>query len=96
MGMLIPLHRVTALPSCGGSCNQGRGPCDCGIGALTEADLDRHEAKRLDVLRYPRTLAEAFPDVRAAAIEIHRRPGLVRQLVDTVRAAWRDAFRWGW
>lgn len=87
MGMLIPLHRVTALPSCGGSCNQGRGPCDCGIGALTEADLDRNIADRYGcptTRRYPRSTAEAFPDVRAAAVEVHRRPGLVERLINYV------------
>lgn len=87
MGMLIPLHRVTALPSCGGNCHQGRGPCDCGIGALTEADLDRHIADRYGcptTRTYPRSMAEAFPDVRAAAVEVHRRPGLVERLINYV------------
>lgn len=98
MGTVYTLstHRVATLPACGGTCSQGRGPCDCGIGALTEADLDRHIAERLDVLRYPRTLAEAFPAEHANPITSYRRPSFLRLAAEAVRSAWRDTFRWGW
>lgn len=59
-----------------------------------EAERDQSALK--ERLAMHQALAQVFPDVRANAIEIHRRPGLVRQLVDTARAAWRETFRWGW
>tara|TARA_B100001105_G_scaffold255409_2_gene254695 strand:+ start:3297 stop:3602 length:306 start_codon:yes stop_codon:yes gene_type:complete len=101
MGTVYTLstHRVATLPACGGTCSQGRGPCDCGIGALTEADVDRHIAERYGcptTRRYPRSTSEAFADERAAAVEIYLRPSFLRLAADAVRSAWRDTFRWGW
>ncbi|URI08782.1 hypothetical protein MW290_24710 [Aquincola tertiaricarbonis] len=76
MSNLIPLR------GCTDDCAQGRRPCQCGIGALTEADLDRHIAERYGcptTRRFPRSLSEAFPDERASAGSRHK-PGLLARL----------------
>lgn len=44
-----------------------------------------HRAGYPTARRFPRTLAEAFPDVRAGAIEIHTRPALWSRLARMLR-----------
>lgn len=93
MSNVIPLHRGVLVRGCDGDCDQGRKPCQCGIGALTEADVDRHIAERYGcptTRRHPRSLAEAFPDERASAITHYQRPSFLRQAAIAIRAAWRD------
>ncbi|MFN6993704.1 MAG: hypothetical protein ACK4PH_05830 [Aquincola tertiaricarbonis] len=92
MSKVIPLHRGFVAAGCDDDCQTGARPCECGIGALTEADVDRHIAERYGcptTRRHPRTLAEAFPDERANAITHFHRPSFLRQAAAAIRAAWR-------
>ncbi|WP_046111792.1 hypothetical protein [Aquincola tertiaricarbonis] len=89
MAKVIPLHRGFVANGCDDDCQHGARPCECGIGALTEADVDRHIAERYEFERLPRTLAEAFPQEHANPITHYRRPSFLRQAANAIRAAWR-------
>ena len=67
-------HRLTCCDFNGGAmgCNQGR---TCPV-RMARAQ----SALATTTRRYPRSLADAFPDVRAPAIEFHPSPSLWKRI----------------